>query len=72
MEAATNEIEIFSLFLMNGRDILSVKNVFRNFMMTDALEIFDHYLTNVQLRLDITTVKNSLSVKAILIPSKLR
>lgn len=57
---------------MNGRDILSVKNVFRNFMMTDALEIFDHYLTNVQLRLDITTVKNSLSVKAILIPSKLR
>lgn len=59
-------------FLKNGRDILSAKIVFRNFMMSDALEIFDHYLTNVQLRLDITIVENSLSVKAIIIPSKLR
>lgn len=59
-------------FLKNGRDILSAKIVFRKFMMRDALEIFDHYLTNVQLRLDITIVENSLSVIAILIPSKLR
>ena len=41
-------------------------------MMSDVLEIFDHYLMTVQLRLDITIVKNALSVKATLIPSKVR